>query len=226
MNQTKIAILASGSGSTAEAFIRDIQMHHLPLEVVLVISNNPDAFVFERVLRLQHECELTIATAVINSHTQPAETAPVHGHQTDEEQAAILTLLRENAIDLVLLLGYMKLVGPKLLAEYGFEPNYTSIYQCHMLNTHPGLLPDTVGTHGLGTQKYVLAQGMSEAGQTLHVVSAKYDQGPTVAEHRVPVAPGDTAETLFDRVQTAEKAHIAHDVMNFVQAQQKYQEEV
>ncbi|MBP9761685.1 hypothetical protein KBD11_01300 [Candidatus Saccharibacteria bacterium] len=225
MKPTRIAVLASGSGSTAEAFIRTVHQQNYPLHVVLVIANNPDAFVLERVKNLNNEYSLHISSAVINSRTQQNAAPIVPGQQTDEEQAAILKLLDDHGVDLVLLLGYMKRVGPKLLAAFGWMPNYTSIYQCRMLNTHPGLLPDTVGTHGRDTQAFTLAQNMKEGGQSLHAVSDEYDTGPTVAEHRVPVEPGDSADTLFDRVQAVEKSHIAADVAAFVQAQQHYQKE-
>ena len=222
MKRAAIAILASGSGSTAEAFIRSAQTQDYPLDVRLVICNNPDAFVFERIKHLNSELNLNINSVVVNGHTQAAKRPPLHGQQTDEEQMAILELLEKHKIDCVLLLGYMKRVGAQLISRYGWLPEYTSIYQCRMFNSHPGLLPQTIGTHGLGTQEYTLAQGMTEAGQTLHAVAHEYDTGPTVAEHRVTVDPGDTAETLFARVQAVEKERIAADVMTFIEAREDY----
>lgn len=225
MNATRIAILASGSGSTAEAFVRETQRRGYALDIRLIISNNPDAFVLERAKNLNAELGLSMETAVINSHTRPAAKPIVHGEQTEEEQAALLSLLRKHDIDLVLLLGYMKRVGQNLLDAYGWLPAYTSVYQARMLNTHPGLLPQTIGTHGRGTQEFTLEKGMPEGGQTLHVVAAEYDTGPTVAEHRVPVEANDTPDTLFARVQAVEKEHIAADTTAFVEAQQNYRKE-
>lgn len=225
MNSVNIAIFASGSGSTAEAFIRDVAKNQYPLQVKLVICNNPQAFILERIQSLNDELGLAVVTAVLNSHTQPSALPVVHGQQTAEEQARILTLLNEHNIDLVLLLGYMKQVGAELVASYGWLPDYPSVYECRMLNTHPGLLPATIGTHGLGTQEFTLNQHMEEGGQTLHAVSSEYDTGPTVSEHRVAVLPDDTAESLFARVQSTEKAHIAADVVAFLEAQQMYRKE-
>ena len=222
MTRTNIAILASGSGSTAEAFIREVQTRQYPLEVQLIITNNPDAFVLERVKKLNAELGLRMETAIINSRTQSTARPFVHGEQTEEEQTAILALFKQHHIDLVLLLGYMKRVGQRLLNEYGWLPSYESAYQARMLNTHPGLLPQTIGTHGRGTQEFILRQKVSEGGQTLHAVASEYDTGPHVAEHRVVIEPGDTPDSLFDRVQAVEKAHIAQDVMGFVEAQQAY----
>lgn len=222
MNKTRVAILASGSGSTAETFIRNGLQHTYPYEVVLLICNNPDAFVLTRIRQLNEELGLHIETVVINSHTQSAATPAKKGHQTVEEQAAILSQLQRFDIDLVLLLGYMKLVGAQLIDAYGWRPEFSSVYEARMLNTHPGLLPDTIGTHGLGTQEFTLAKGLRDAGQTLHIASSTYDTGPTVVEHRLPVEPDDTPESLFARVQTAEKAHIAADIAAFITNQQHY----
>lgn len=222
MKRARVAILASGSGTTAESFIRDCTTRSYPLSVGLVICNNPDAYILTRIEKLNAELGLHTHTAIINSQTQPTAKPITKGHQTAEEQAAILALCTQYNIDLVLLLGYMKLVGPEVVATYGWKPEYTSIYQAHMLNTHPGLLPDTIGTHGLGTQAFTLSSSLKEGGQTLHIASSTYDTGPTVAEHRVPVEADDTPESLFARVQTAEKAHIAADVAAFITAQQEY----
>lgn len=218
----KVAILASGSGSTAEAFIRSIHEQHHPLDVRLVIANNPDAFVLTRIARLNDELGCSIETRVINAHSQASTKPQAHGQQTIEEQEAILAAFETHQIELVVLLGYMKLIGPKIIEAYGWLPHYTSIYQARMLNTHPGILPDTIGTHGLATQEFTLKKGMKEGGQSLHLVSADYDMGPLIAEHRVNVEPGDNAETLFARVQAVEKQHIASDIADFAADQDTY----
>ncbi len=223
MSDTRIAIFASGSGSTAEAFLRSVYAQKYPLQSTLIVTNNPNALVLQRAEQLNAELGLGLVTAVVNSHTQAAAHPIIRGEQTEEEQRAIVSLLAQHRTDLVLLLGYMKRIGQTILEPYGWLPHYTSVYQARMLNTHPGLLPATVGTHGRGTQEFTLTQGMAEAGQTLHAVAAEYDTGPTVAEHRVPVQPNDTPDSLFARVQAAEKQYLAADVMAFVTAQKEYQ---
>lgn len=224
MKYYRIAILASGSGSTAEALITDLYKRQYPCKVALIICNNPKAFIFSRIRKLNTTLGLGIKAVTISSH-QPGSNDPiVAGRQTPSEQEAILALLEQYSIDLVLLLGYMKMIGERIINAYGWLPAYSSVYQARMLNTHPGLLPATIGTHGLGTQSFVLTQGLREAGQTLHVVGDAYYTGPTVAEHRIIVASDDTAETLFARVQAIEKNHIANDVMAFLEASRKYKE--
>lgn len=83
MKRFRVAILASGSGTTAEAFIRTVQHEDYPIEVALVVSNNKTAGIFDRVAQLNAEFGLHIETAVINS-SQPASKEPlVHGQQTE-----------------------------------------------------------------------------------------------------------------------------------------------
>lgn len=225
MKKHAVAILASGSGSTAEALIRDLQQHDYPYEVRLVITNNPGAFVLERIKNLNAEYGLDIRTAVISSTTQPSALPIEHGTQTLEEQQAILDILDSHGIELVVLLGYMKRIGTLLIQTYGWRPEYTAVHQARMLNTHPGLLPETKGLYGLHVQEAVLAAGLRGAGQTLHVVAEDYDDGPTVIEHRLSVEADETPEELFARVQLVEKAAIAADIATFVNEQQHRKEQ-
>lgn len=224
MSKTAIAILASGSGTTAEAFIRHMVAEQYDFFVPVVICNNAAAGIFDRIAQLNREFGLDIQTELINSLTHPASHGETvaRSQQTAAEQYAMLESFRSHKIELVVLMGFMKHVGPQIVDSYGWRPEYTSIYQARMLNTHPGLLPDTKGIFGIHVQEAVLQQAVPRAGQTLHVVGAEYDEGPTVSEHQVPVEPNDTAEELFARVQLTEKAHIAADVANFITAQQQY----
>ncbi len=224
MSTTAVAILASGSGTTAEAFIRSIVKEHPELTVPLVICNNSKAGVLERISKLNAELGFDIKTVLINGQTHPAVSNEVvgRGQQSIAEQNAILEALSSYKIDLVLLLGFMKHIGDKIVDSYGWQPSYKSIYQARMLNTHPGLLPETKGLFGIHVQEEVLRQQHPEAGQSLHIVSTGYDEGPVVFEHRVEVMLDETAGELFERVQQTEKAHIASDVADFVRKQRAY----
>ncbi len=224
MKTPNIAILASGSGTTAERFIGDIFSQGSAVHIPLVITNNPSAGVLKRVSQLNTEFNKTIATKIVSSTTHPAANDEIHpdGTQTVAEQRALLALFEAYNIDLVLLLGYMKHIGKLVTDVYGWRPEYTSIYQARMLNTHPGLLPATAGLFGINVQEAVLSNHHEKAGQTLHVVSAEYDEGPTVAENTIDVYPNETAEELFARVQIAEKDNIARDVLEFLQQQANY----
>lgn len=220
----RIAILASGGGTTAEAFIRACQNGDISCEVGLVICSRQEAGIIGRIKDLNAELGLDIECRVINSKTHPAaggeETR--RGQQTEAEETAILETLKAGKFDLIAQMGYMKHTGARIVQAFGWRPEYKSVYQAMMLNTHPGLLPQTEGMYGDQIQQYVLDNKLPNGGQTLHVVANGYDDGPVVAEHEVPVEPGDTAETLFARVQKVEKQYLPGDIETFITERQAY----
>jgi phosphoribosylglycinamide formyltransferase-1 len=199
-NRPKIAILASGSGTTTEALIYASLSGVLDADVRLVITNNEDAGVLQRIERFNKQ-GLEIKTLIINSKTHPGEAG--RGEQTPAEAQAIYNAVIDANIDLVLLLGYNKKVIEPLLG-------------LRILNTHPGLLPVTKALHGEDVQAFVLEQKHEFTGQTLHEVIAEYDSGKTIAKHKLPVMPWDTVETLNAAVQLMEKAYIGVDVDAFL----------
>ena len=223
----RIAILASGGGTTAEAFIRAGQNGKIDVDVGLVISSREDAGIFQRIANLNKEFNLSIDVITINHRTHPVAHGEHvgRGDQTVGEELAILSMLLSGSFDLVALMGYMKRVGPHLVESFGWRPEYTSIFQAKMVNTHPGLLPDTRAYYGSHIQGYVLDHHLPYAGQTLHVVAAEYDTGPIIAEHKVPVEPNDNVETLFARVQETEKKYLPKDIEDFIRARMAYNQE-
>jgi phosphoribosylglycinamide formyltransferase-1 len=224
MVSPRIAVLASGSGTTAESFIRSIANKEVAGEVVLVISNNKAAPVFERVEKLNAELGLHIKTLHIGKSNFPAgpDEKVGFGRQTKAEEDKILNELRLAKTDLVLLLGYMKLVGPKIVSEYGWHSGRESIYQAKMINTHPGLLPETKGLYGIHVQEKVLREKRPAAGHCLFVVDGEYDDGPVISEHKITVMPDDTPEQLFEKVKDSEKKNLARDIDKFIKEQQRY----
>jgi phosphoribosylglycinamide formyltransferase-1 len=221
----RIAVLASGGGTTVEAFIRAGQKGEINVNVELVIASRKDAGVFQRIDDLNREYDLRIDCILINHQTHPAALTEhiERGGQTSGEEAAILAALLGGHFDLIALMGYMKKVGPNLVSAFGWLPEYTSVFQARMVNTHPGLLPDTKAFYGQQIQEYVLDRQLPYAGQTLHVVSKDYDAGPIIAEHKVQVEPGDTAASLYERVQTVEKKFLPGDIEDFIKGRQDYQ---
>lgn len=220
----KIAIFASGDGTTAEAFIIAGAKGLINSQAGLVICNNRGAGVFDRVIKLNKRFGLNIKTELINSKTHPTETneKSAIGHQTIAEEKTIMSTLVQGNFDLIVLMGYMKHIGPNLVKQFGWRTQYISPYQATMLNTHPGLLPDTKGLYGRLIQEHVLGNKLRYGGQTLHVVAEKYDDGPIVAEHKVEVRKDDTPESLFDRIRIVEKQYLPKDVDNFIKNRQNY----
>lgn len=220
----RIAILASGAGTTAEAFIRATQQGGVDCEVGLVICSRRDAGIFERVAGLNAEFGLDIPCELINAKTHPpaAGEAVTRGRQTEAEETAILDVLLRGKFDLIAQMGYMKRTGPRIVSTFGWRSEYDSVYQAMLVNTHPGLLPETEGLYGDRIQQHVLDKGLEYGGHSLHVVADGYDDGPVIAEHKVPVESGDTAESLFARVQASEKKHLPHDIGAFIAGRREY----
>lgn len=201
-----IAILASGSGSTAEACIHATQDGRLRAQVGLVICNNPPetAGIYDRVEELNTKYGLQIPVLRISGVTHPGGRGR-RGEQTLDEAAAIAYEVNQAGCSLIGLMGYMKKIRGGLLQDFGWHPGMESLADVRMINTHPGPLPQTEGLMGLQANEAVLAMGLSYSAHTVHTVSADYNQGMVIQETRVPVAPGDTADELFGRVQAVEK---------------------
>ncbi len=226
LHKPQVAILASGGGTTAEAFILATVSKRADLEVPLVISNNPDAGVFGRVKFLNKAHRLGAETLYISGRQYPLRRGEEATRgQTPWESEKICEALAARGIDHVALMGYMKIVTGDLLDEYGFQPVYDSIYQGRMSNTHPGPLPLTTDTAGVEAAKKVLAKGRKYSAHTVHLVSAGVDQGPIIAKHRVPVEPDDSPQALFARTQLVEKRELPTDIDQFLKDQAEWREQ-
>lgn len=223
MSKPRVAILASGGGTTAEVFIKSCQAGKITADPICVISNQKNPGIFEKLERLNQELSLDIKYFRIGKSQYPPEKNEkvAYGRQTKAEEQAIFDKLIEQKIDLVLLLGYMKLIGPSIVQKYGWNKNFVSVYQAHMLNTHPGLLPHTKGLYGIHIQQFVLINN-KPAGHCIFAVDGEYDDGPIVSQHSVKIMSNDTPEILFDRVKHSEKKYLAVDLQNFISKQIEY----
>lgn len=208
MVNPRVAVLASGEGTTAEAVQKAWLKKPEAPRIALIICNNPDAGILKRLPDIE--------SVLISGRTHPGSGAKRPGEQTDAEEQAIIDRLIAGNFDAVWLAGYMKKIGPRLVQQFGWRKEYKSPYQAMMLNTHPGLLPETKGLMGIDVQVAVLKEPLPKAGHTLHIVSKDYDEGPVVAEHKIKVERGDTAEILFERVKASERAHLSQDIEGFI----------
>ena len=225
-----IAVLASGSGSTVEAFIHATQEGIADAEVGMVISDKEDAAVFGRVARLNSQYGLDISTRVINGTLYP-KGRQARG-QTLQESTEICGAVSSGEFALVALMGYMRVIAGEgdLMKEFGWLSEYDEkdnanrgVYLARMLNTHPGILPHTADTYGIHTQERVLKLGLTDTAHTVHAVAAGVDAGPVFAQHIVPVFPdSDDPQKLFDRVQRVEKAYLPIDIDRFLKEQQEF----
>jgi len=178
----RIAVLASHGGTILQAVIDACAAAELEGRVVLVISNNSRSGAMERARAAG------IDTVHLSSATHP---------DADALDAAMLTALGDARADWVLLAGYMKRLGPRVLAGY----------RNRIVNTHPALLPKYGGEgfYGRRVHEAVLAAGESETGATVHLVDEDYDSGPILAQVRVPVRRNDDPAALEERVKVAER---------------------
>lgn len=185
----RIGVLASHGGSNMQAIIDATEAGRLDAQVVLVISNNSKSGAIERARR--HG----LAWQHVSGRTHPGPGA---------EDAAIADALQEAGAEVVVLAGYMKRIGPRTLEAF----------RGRILNIHPALLPrhGGQGMYGIRPHESVLAAGDTESGCTVHAVDERYDHGPILKQRRVPVLPGDTPETLQQRV-LKEEHQIYTDVL-------------
>ena len=167
-----LAIMISGRGSNMQAVIEACARGELQAEISVVISNNPTA------AGLQRAAEAGIPTAVVDHRDYPSR---------EDFDEALVQELAAYPVDLVILAGFMRILTPVFI-----EP-----FEGKLLNIHPSLLPKYMG---LNTHQRALDAGDKEAGVTVHFVTPELDGGPPVLQARVPVQPGDTAESLAARV--------------------------
>ena len=181
-----LGILASHEGSNAQALIDACRDGTLPADPVVIISNN------ERSGVLRRAGQEGIAALHLSRRTHPVAEAL---------DAAIRDALLSHRVNWVALAGYMRPVGAAVL----------SAYRQRVVNIHPGPLPrfGGAGMYDRSVHSAVLEAGLTETRVTVHRVTPEYDLGAVIAELPVPVLPGDTPDTLRERVQHAERGFYA-----------------
>lgn len=173
-----------GSGTTLQSVIDAIENKTLDANISLVVSNNPNAYA------LQRAKDANIDTYVIKSK------------KTDEIDEELSQKLKDYQVDLILLAGYLRMIGKNLLN------NYT------IINTHPSLLPKYggKGMYGINVHKAVIEAHEEYSGVTLHYVNNEYDRGNIIRQTKVKVEPTDTAESLSAKVQKVEKIQLVEEL--------------
>jgi len=164
-----------------QAILDACKAGRLPAVPAVVISNNSESGALQRARREN------LPAYHLSNHTHPEPVA------LDQE---ILRVLRDHGVTLLLLAGYMRLLGPATLGAY----------RGRILNIHPALLPKFggLGMYGKRVHEAVLAAGDTVTGATVHLVDERYDSGPILAQCEVPVLAGDTVDSLAARVLVEE----------------------
>jgi len=175
--KTRVAVLISGRGSNMVALIEAAKDPAYPAEIVLVLSNRPDA------AGLARAAEAGIPARAVDHRAFPDRAS---------FDAALDAELRAADVDLVCLAGFMRI----------FTPAFVAGWAGRMLNIHPSLLPLFKGTH---THAQALEAGVRLHGCTVHFVVPELDAGPIVAQAAIPVRQGDDPDSLADRVIVQER---------------------
>jgi phosphoribosylglycinamide formyltransferase-1 len=176
LNRLKIGVLASGGGTNLQCIIDACERGEIHGDVVVVISNVPDAFALERARK----------------HGIDAYCFPHKDIAREQHEADMIDCLEQHGADLVVLAGYLRVLTPVFINKYAGK----------LVNTHPALLPSFggQGMHGLNVHKAVIAYGCKVSGCTIHFVTLDVDGGPIILQKSVPVLEDDTPETLQERV--------------------------
>ncbi len=169
----RIAVLASGAGTNLQALLDDPAIGP---SIVLVASDRPGAQALDRAR---------------SRGVRAIALDPGHYSSREEFDGAQKTLLEDEAIEFILLAGYMRILGPRVVAAF----------RDRILNVHPSLLPAFPGAHAV---REALEWGVKVTGATVHVVDEEVDHGPIVLQEAVPVMPGDDEQTLHARIQEVE----------------------
>jgi phosphoribosylglycinamide formyltransferase-1 len=167
-----LGVLASGRGSNFQSIINSIESGYLRAKVAVLITDNPDAYAIERAKR--HKIESLVLR-------------PKDFTDKDSYYSHIAEELEKRGVELVILAGFMRVVGKRLIERY---PN-------RIMNIHPALLPSFPGLHG---QRQAVDYGVKISGCTVHFVDEGVDTGPIIIQSAVPAYDDDTEDTLSERI--------------------------
>lgn len=186
-----LALFVSGAGTTMEAIAESTQGGHLPARVALVLADRPHARAIERA----------------RHRGLPTEVLPFRGLPEGEWVERADRILHQRGVELVVLAGFLAILPPKFLERWAGR----------VINVHPSLLPKYGGRgfYGAHVLEAILASGDAETGVTVHLVTPDVDAGPVLAQRRIPLGPGETVETLRERIRPYEIAALESVIRDF-----------
>jgi len=184
-----IGFMASYNGSGMVSVLEAIENNGLQINPTVLICNNKDANA------LKNAEKFGLKTYHLSQKTH---------ENSDDLDDAICSVLNKHNVDLLLLSGYMKKLGPKTLSEFHYK----------ILNIHPSLLPKFggKGMYGDHVHAAVLENNEKETGATVHIVTEEYDQGPIINQQKVPLTDHESLESIRKKVQSVE-AHLYVDTL-------------
>ena len=174
----KLGVIGSTNGTDLQAVLDAVGSGELNAEVSVVLSNQKNAYILERA----------------ENHNVPAVFVSHKGKTREEFDAEMTGVLKEYGVDLVLLVGFMRILSAGFCHEW----------QNKLLNVHPSLVPKYAGGMDTNVHKEVLKNGDTQTGCTIHFVTDEVDGGPILVQKKCNVESDDTAETLKIKVQQLE----------------------
>ncbi|MEM0965757.1 MAG: phosphoribosylglycinamide formyltransferase [Verrucomicrobiota bacterium] len=178
MQQVKVGVLGSTRGSALRPIVAAWRKGELPIDLAVIVSNRKKA----PILEFAREQEI------------PSRAIRPGDLTREEFDAAVTAELEKHQVELVLMLGYMRIVSPPFVERW----------RGRLVNIHPSLLPRHGGLMDLAVHESVLRAGDSESGCTIHLAEEEVDAGRVILQKKCPVAPDDTPETLKAKVQKLE----------------------
>ena len=174
----KLGVLGSTNGTDLQTILDSIASGELIGEVSVVLSNRNKAYILERA----------------KNHNVPAFFLSHKEKSREEFDAEMTAILKEHAVDLVLLIGFMRILSTKFCQEWRNK----------LLNVHPSLLPKYAGGMDTNVHEDVLKNGDAETGCTIHFVTDEVDGGPILIQKKCNIEPNETVDTLKTKVQQLE----------------------
>ena len=174
----RLGVLGSTNGTDLQAILDAVSAGELDADVAVVFSNRTGAYILER-------AEINNVSAFFISHK---------GKKREEFDGEITAVLKEHSVDLVLLIGFMRILSPE----------FCRAWQDKILNVHPSLLPKYAGGMDINVHEEVLKNKDTETGCTIHFVNEVVDAGPILIQKKCNVDPDDTVDSLKTKVQTLE----------------------
>ena len=174
----RLGVLGSTKGTDLQAILDSIQAEQLNAVVSVVLSNRKNAFILERA----------------KNHSVPTFFISHQGKRRKEFDAEMTLVLKNHNVDLVLLIGFMRILSDDFCEEW----------RNRILNVHPSLLPKYAGGMDMNVHEEVLKNNDKETGCTIHFVTDEVDGGPILIQKKCDVEPNDTAQSLKAKVQDLE----------------------
>jgi formyltetrahydrofolate-dependent phosphoribosylglycinamide formyltransferase len=174
----RLGVLGSTKGTDLQAILDSIQAEQLNAVVSVVLSNQKNAFILERA----------------KNHSVPTFFISHQGKRRKEFDAEMTLVLKNHNVDLVLLIGFMRILSDDFCREW----------RDRILNVHPSLLPKYAGGMDMNIHEEVLKNNDKETGCTIHFVTDEVDGGPILIQKKCDVEPNDTAQSLKAKVQDLE----------------------